>query len=117
MQLINCITTYNNKYYAGMTIDNAKNKKQFSKIDLNNDNILSADEILKNRNTDAFASKWAGIASMGIAAAGMIFMRFGILGAFLFGTGALMFQESRNIDKTTENYKMLSNMLEEKNKL
>ena len=95
-----------------MTIDSAKNKKQFSKIDLNNDNVLSTDEILKNRNADAFASKWAGIISMGIATLGMIFMRFGMLGAFLFGTGALLFQESRNINKITETYKILHTMLE-----
>ena len=112
MQPINCITTCNNKYYSGMTIDSAKNKKQFSKIDLNNDKVLSTDEIVENRNAEAFASKWAGIVSMGIATVGMIFMRFGMLGAFLFGTGALLFQESRNINKTTEKYKILQTIIE-----
>ena len=73
MQIQNCITTNNGKYYAGMTISDAKNKNRFNKIDINKDNILSTDEIFINRNSEARASKLAGIISMGIAVAGMLF--------------------------------------------
>ena len=109
LQVYNCITTNNGKYYAGMTIDEAKNKKSFSKIDTNKDNFLSTDEIFTNRNKEAEASKLAGIVSMGLAIAGMLFMRFGILGALLFGEGYYLFRDYQKINSTS---KQLKTMLE-----
>ena len=112
MQPINQITTCNGKYYAGMTLETAKDKKTFSKIDLDHNNVLSPNEIFYHRDKDAKASKMAGLISMGIAALGTLFANFGLLGIVLLGSGAMIYKESKDINNTTNIFKSLAGIIE-----
>ena len=80
MNQIPKITDDSNKYYAGMTLNNAKLlgrdksfwRRDFYNIDKNNDGVLSVDEIMKERKRSSRSDK---------VIAG-IFAGWGILDAF-----------------------------------
>ncbi len=118
----NLITNANGKFYAGMTLDEAKRnrtdkmlfRRDFKNIDKNGDGVLSVDEIITERKRSASNNKgWA----VGFGITGLIdcindaFHSWGMALIGLVITGALVGLELRDAKRTEEGTKRIEDML------
>lgn len=118
----NLITNANGRFYAGMTLNEAKRngtdkmllRRDFGNIDKNRDGVLSVDEIIAERKRSASNNKgWA----VGFGVTGLIdcindaFHSWGLALVGLVITGALVGLELREAKRTEEGTKRIESLL------